>query len=59
METEAKAKSSRLFFWGKICCIPCRASCFTSVDLEEKVELNEFILFSQIDRGKKASATRY
>ena len=40
---------------GKIGSIPCRASCFASVDLKEKVE---FILFFQMDRGKIASAAR-
>ena len=37
-------------FGGKMCSISCRASCFASVDFEERVE---FILFFQIDRAKK------
>ena len=49
METEA------LCLVGKIYPIPCRASCFASVNLEETVE---FILFLQIDRGKTVSAAR-
>ena len=48
IETEAKAKVVASV-WGTEF-IPCRASCFASVDLEEKVE---FILFFQIHRGKK------
>ena len=55
MERKAKAKVVASV-WGRIAlAIPCRASCFASVDLEENVE---FILFFQIDRGKIASAAR-
>ena len=32
-----------------MCSIPCRVSCFASVDLKEKDEFNRFF---QIDRGK-------
>ena len=42
METEAKAKVVASILGGRIYLIPCRASCFASGDLEEKVE---FILF--------------
>ena len=42
METEAKAKVVASILGGRIYSIPCRASCFASGDLEEKVE---FILF--------------
>ena len=49
METEAKAKAVAPV-WGEEFIYPCRASCFASVYLEEKVE---FILFFQIDRGKQ------
>ena len=38
-----------------MCSIPCRVSCFASVDLKEKDEFNHFF---QIDRGKTASAAR-
>ena len=42
--------------WGtEIVVLPCRASNFALVYLKEKVE---FILFSQINRGKTASAAR-
>ena len=45
METEEKGKGRRICLGGKIYSIPCRASCFASVDLEEK---NEFNLFMQV-----------
>ena len=52
METEAKAKVVASVWWAEF--IPCRANCFASVDLEEKVE---FILFFQTDQGKTASSS--
>ena len=48
-------KSRRSCLVGRFCLIPCRASCFALVDLEETVE---FILFFQTDRGKTASAAK-
>ena len=46
-----RQRSSRLF-GGRIYSIPCRASCFASVDLEEMVE---FILFLFLSRHPKTS----
>ena len=43
METEAKANFLCIYL------IPCWASCFASVDLEDTIE---FVLFFQIDEGK-------
>ena len=50
-----QGKGRRVCLEGKICSIPCRTSCFASVDLKEK---DEFNLFFKIDRGKIASAAR-
>ena len=44
METEGKAKVVASVLGGKV---PCRASCFASVYLEESVKFNRFF---QIDR---------
>ena len=49
----SKGKGRRVCLGDRIYSVPCRASCFALVDLEEKVE---FILFFHIDRGKIASA---
>ena len=49
-----RQRSSHLF-GDRIYSVPYRASCFASVDLEEKVE---FILFFQLDQGKTASVAR-
>ena len=51
----SKGKGRRVCLGGRICSISCRASCFASVDLEEKVE---FILFFQIDEGKIATSAK-
>ena len=48
-----KGKGRRVCLGGRIYSIPCRPSCFTLVDLEEKVD---FILLFQIDGGKTAGA---
>ena len=37
-----QGKGRRVCLWGKICSIPCRASCFVLVVLKETVELNRF-----------------
>ena len=37
-----QGKGRRVDLGGKICLIPCRASCFVSVDLRETVEFNRF-----------------
>ena len=44
---KARQRWSRLFGGGKICSIPCRASCFDSIDLKETVDFNRFF---QLDR---------
>ena len=54
-DTQAKAKVGTSVWGGKIYSIPCRASCFALVYLEENFEL---IIFFQIDREKTASAVR-
>ena len=51
----SKDKGRRVCFGDKIYSIPCRARCFTSVDLAETVEFNRFF---QLDRVKIDSAAR-
>ena len=43
MKTEAKAKVVASVWGGRICSIPCRASCFVLVILKETVEFNRFL----------------
>ena len=43
MEREDKAKVVASVLGGRICSIPCRASCFTAVYLEEMVEISQSI----------------
>ena len=42
IDTEGKAKVVAPVWGGRICSIPCRASCFVLVVLKETVELNRF-----------------
>ena len=44
METEPQPQKLSLLFGGRIYSIPCRASCFASVDLEGKVEFLPFFM---------------
>ena len=42
IETEGKAKVIASVWGDRIFSIPCRASCFVSVNLKQTVELNRF-----------------
>ena len=51
----SKGKGRHVCLGDRVFSNPCRASCFVSVDMKEKLE---FILFFQIDLGKKLYAAR-
>ena len=58
MEREAKANVIAFVWGGRFYSIPCRASCFTSVDLEEKDVFNRFFQISATSWISTVSKTK-